>query len=213
MLFNTRKSVVPVTIMLLFGLLVSSCGSAEPTLDIDAQKTGFAQTADVQATQTAQAQPTATATPEPSPTFTATPEVTPTTEETEANVSTATPTQGASTGADAGAWLANDPPDNTVFSPGEAFTVTRTLENVGTSTWSTYYAIEFMSGDQMGAEDIVFLPYPAEPGTNVQVSVDFVAPESPGEKRSEWSLINANGDPFYSFYVIIEVSDAADGGS
>ena len=197
------------TVMVLFSLIISACSPSEPTLDIDAQKTGFAQTADFQASQTAQAQPTPTETPQPSPTFTATPEITATLDETITEPNTATPTQRVSTGNDAAVWLANDPPDNTVFSPGEEFTVTWTLENIGTTTWSSFYAIKFTSGDQMGAEDIVFLPYPAEPSTNVQVSVDFVAPESEGEKRSEWSLINANGDPFYSFYVIIEVSKTA----
>jgi hypothetical protein len=80
------------------------------------------------------------------------------------------------TGADSAAWRANDPPDNTVFKQGEEFTVTWTIENTGTSTWSTGYYIKFYSGEQMGAEDEIYLPYSVPPGTNVQISVLPPAP-------------------------------------
>ena len=208
---KTRKITITLIAILILGLTISACRPSEPEVDVDAQKTGFAQTAAVQSTMTAEAQPTATQTPEPTPTFTATPELTPTSDvtATQSQPATATPN---SSGTDAAAWLANDPPDNTDFSPGEEFTVTWTLENVGTSTWTMDYYIEFQTGEQMGAVDLVFLPYPVPPGTNVQVSVDFVAPESEGEKRSDWSLVNENDFAFYDFYVIIDVVEGSSGG-
>ncbi len=57
----------------------------------------------------------------------------------------------------------------------------------------------------MGAEDEIYLPYSVPPGTNVQISVDFVAPEATGTKQSDWVLKNANDKTFYSFYIIVEV--------
>ena len=179
---------------------MSACGAKEPTLDIDAQKTGFAQTAEAQAALTAQAQPTATKTPEA--TLTPTPTETP--------ISTATagpsPTTAPVSGNDVGQWRAQDPPDNTEFSPGEVFTVTWTIENTGTSTWTTGYYIESISGEPMDAGDKVYLPYNVPPGTSVQISVELKAPSAAGEYKSVWSLANANETVFYSnFYIVINV--------
>ncbi len=190
----------------LVSIFVTSCGANTPTIDVDAERTGFAQTANAQVTLTSQAQPTPTETPQPSPTFTATLEMSPTSTATTSSATTAAPVSGN----DAGVWIANDPPDNTVFASGESFTVTWTLENTGTSTWTTNYYIKFSSGEQMGAEDEVFLPYDVPPGTNVKVSVDFIAPENEGEKQSNWQLVNANDQSFYEFWVIVEVSKPAE---
>ena len=206
---SNKSKLFVLAALVLVSLILTACGNKEPEIDINAQKTSFAQTAEVQATMTAQAVPTETPTPEmtATPTATATTEVTP--EET-AFTPTATVSGGQTTpitinGNDAAAWRANDPVDNTVFAPGEKFTVTWTIENTGTSTWSTGYYISFLTGDQMGAEDEIYLPYSVPPGTNVQISVDFVAPDATGSKQSDWVLKNANGDTFYSFYIIVEV--------
>lgn len=206
-------------------LILTACGSGEPEVDVDAQRTSFAQTANAQATMTAEALPTSTPTQEPMPTATPTPEITPTLsgteaegenggeapteEETPAEPLPTSPTTG---GTNVARWMANDPPDNTNFAPGEAFTVTWTLENAGTSTWSTTYYIQFASGAQMGvAEDEkINLPYPVPPNTNVQISVDFVASDEPGEKRSNWKLYDSAGNAFYDFYIIIDVVPAGE---
>lgn len=218
-MMKTNRIFLLLTIIALSALILTACNSGEPEIDIDAQRTGFAQTADVQATMTAQAQPTATNTPEPSPTpsFTDTPEVTETPEGTETSEETttetpeATATQQASTGTDSAAWIAQDPPDNTEFTPGEEFTMTWSLENTGSSTWGTNYYIQFASGEEMGATDeMVYLPYPVPPGTSVQISVDLVAPGSTGEKQSNWRLYNNSNTSFYEFYIIIDVVENKD---
>lgn len=213
----TQKTSKIFTLLILFALsalIITACNSGEPEIDIDAQRTGFAQTADAQATMTAQAQPTATYTPEPSatPSFTATPEEsTETPEGTTTETPEATATQQTSSGNDAAAWIAQDPPDNTEFAPGEEFTITWTLENTGTSTWGTDYYIQFASGEEMGATDAeVYLPYPVPPGTSVQISVDLVAPRSAGEKQSNWRLYNNGNTSFYEFYIIIDVVEETD---
>ncbi len=207
---SIKSKLIVLTALVLVSLILTACGNKEPETDINAQKTSFAQTAEVQATMTAQAVPTETPTPE----ATATPTATATTEGTTVGIIyTSTPTGSAAnptatvsiSGNDAAAWRANDPVDNTVFAPGEEFTVTWTIENTGTSTWTTSYYISFASGEQMGAEDEIYLPYSVPPGTNVQISVDFVAPSSTGTKQSDWVLKNANGDTFYTFYIIVEV--------
>ena len=210
MAIKTKKLFTMLIFFTLSTLLITACTSGEPEIDIDAQRTGFAQTADSQATQTAQAIPTATNTPEPQPTatLTALPEITDTPEEeiTVSETPGATPTTQISGGEDAAAWIAQDPPDNTEFTPGQEFTVTWSLENTGTSTWSENYYIQFASGEAMGAgEEKIYLPYPVPPNTNAQLTVNLIAPESTGEKRSDWILVNSSDVPFYEFYVIIDV--------
>jgi hypothetical protein len=221
MIMKTNRIFSLLIFFALSALILTACNSGETEIDIDAQRTGFAQTADIQATMTAQAQPTATNTPEPSPTpsFTDTPEVTEalegTTTETSEESTTETPqataTQQASSGVDSAAWIAQDPPDNTEFTPGEEFTITWSLENTGSSTWGTNYYIQFASGEEMGATDEkVYLPYPVPPGTSVQISVDLVAPGSTGEKQSNWRLYNNSDKSFYEFYIIIDVVEDKD---
>jgi hypothetical protein len=219
MIMKTNRIFSLLIFFALSALILTACNTGEPEIDIDAQRTGFAQTADVQATMTAQAQPTATNTPEPSPTpsFTDTPEMTETPEGTETSEESttdtpqATATQQASSGTDSAAWIAQDPPDNTEFTPGEEFTITWSLENTGSSTWGTNYYIQFASGEEMGATDEkVYLPYPVPPGTSVQISVDLVAPGSTGEKQSNWRLYNSSDNSFYEFYIIIDVVEDKD---
>jgi len=206
---NTIRKFAFVIMIAILGTIISACGQSEPKIDVDAQRTGFAQTANVQATMTAEAQPTATQTLAPEPTLTSTPEVTPTsdvtTTPTEEEASAATATLGTIDGVDSARWLSNVPADKTDFNPGDAFTVTWTLENIGTTTWTTNYYIQFGSGTQMAPEEKVFLPYPVPPNKNVQISVNFTAPDELGEKQSGWKLFNDKENAFYDFYIIIDV--------
>ncbi|MDY6873271.1 MAG: NBR1-Ig-like domain-containing protein [Chloroflexota bacterium] len=200
------KQLLILAVLVIATTVVTACGPRATEVDIDMQKTGFAQTAEAQTSMTAAAIPTETPTPEVTPTATFT--LTPTAGTPTATATSTGPTATFSTGgADVAQWRANDPPDNTVFAPGEEFTVTWTLENTGTSTWTTGYYIQFYSGEQMDADDEVYLPYAVPPGTNVQISVDFIAPDSNGAKRSDWILKNANDETFYSFYIVIEVGE------
>ncbi len=209
MLRNTKRKLALVIIIAILSTMISACGQSEPKIDIDAQRTGFAQTANVQATMTAEAQPTATQTLAPAATLTPTSEYSPTSEETitstEEETLAATATLGTVEGVDSARWMSNVPADKTDFAPGEAFTVTWTLENIGTSTWTTNYYIQFASGTQMAADEKVFLPYPVPPNTNVQISVNFTATDETGEKQSGWKLFNNKDNAFYDFFIIVDV--------
>ena len=95
-------------------------------------------------------------------------------------------------------------PDGTKFKPGEHFTKTWRLKNVGTCTWHNY-ALVFDSGDQMGAPPSVAIPGTVAPGQEVDVSVDFIAPNTDGTYKSNWRLRDdkgvvfglTNGNPFW----------------
>jgi len=141
--------------------------------------------------------PSPTFTPEP--TATNTPIITPTdTDEGD------TPPAG---GVDRAQVIAQEPADNTSVQPGAAFTVTWTLENKGTTTWTVNYYIEHAFGESLGAEDKIFFWLPVPPETSLPLTVNLVAPETPGSKVSNWKLFNANGDAFYDFSITITVSE------
>jgi len=202
---NIRKYIILLALIILLGLTLSACRSTEPEFDINAQKTGFAQTADVQATLTSAAQPTATETPTPLPTATPTlePSNTPAHTPTEETDEDAPP----SNGNDQAQLIAQEPGDNASFQPGAAFTVTCTFENTGTSTWTVNYYIEHAFGEQLGAQDKVYFWLPVPPGTSLPLTVDLVAPEAPGSKVSNWKVFNADGEAFYDFSITITVAE------
>jgi hypothetical protein len=52
----------------------------------------------------------------------------------------------------------------------------------------------FKSGERMGAPDSVVVPA-AEPGTTVDISVDLVAPGTPGTYTNRWQLMMPDGTP------------------
>jgi hypothetical protein len=87
-------------------------------------------------------------------------------------------------------------PDGTNFTPNETFTKTWRLQNAGTTTWDTSYALVFVSGAQMGAPDSVALTSQVAPGQTVDITVNMTAPADPGSYRGFWNLRNPGGQFF-----------------
>lgn len=80
-------------------------------------------------------------------------------------------------------------PDNTVVSPGQAFTKTWRLTNAGTCTWNSAYQMFFDHGDSMGVPNNYTQPLTAgtvAPGQTVDVSVNLIAPMTPGTYTGYW---------------------------
>ncbi|MRR31220.1 hypothetical protein EG834_13060, partial [bacterium] len=96
-------------------------------------------------------------------------------------------------------------PDNTVMTPGQAFTKTWSIKNVGTCNWTTSYKVVFVSGTAMGG---VSTAIPAITSTHADnISVAMVAPLTKGTYTGTWILQNASGKTFgTSFTVVINVS-------
>lgn len=103
-------------------------------------------------------------------------------------------------------------PDGTEMTPGETFSKTWRLENVGTCTWTEEYAVTFFSGNSLSAQQVNYLPEEVEPGEVIDVTVDMEAPTTTGSYQSNWMLSNADGELFgigpngdAPFWVQIEV--------
>lgn len=105
-------------------------------------------------------------------------------------------------------------PDYTPIDPEAIFTKTWRLKNNTPVTWSAGYSIIFESGDQMGAPLSLPLPKSVAPNEFIDLSIEFTAPTTPGEYRSNWMLENNKGQKFgvgekgdSPFYLIIIVVD------
>ncbi len=109
-------------------------------------------------------------------------------------------------------------PDGTVVAPGQAFTKTWRVRNVGSCPWTTSYALVFVFGNTFGAAPVTaFSPstvsvLPVNPGQTADFSLNMVAPTVPGHYRSYWRFRNDDGVQFgvgsgmVTFFADINVS-------
>ena len=96
-------------------------------------------------------------------------------------------------------------PDGTIMTPGQNFTKTWRLKNVGTCTWTTSYAIVFSSGNSMNGPATQALTGNVNPGQTVDISANLTAPGSNGDYTGYWKLRDGSGVLFNQFYVQIKV--------
>jgi len=188
-------------LLLIFALLLAACGSSttpEPTPDVAAVRTSAASTVVSQFTLTAAVfTPTL---PPPPPTETQPQAPEPTATETESPVAQVTNAQGTTIAlCDKYAWDINtvdvNIPDNTAMTPGQDFTKTWLIKNIGNCAWGEGYKLIFSYGEKMAGEAQP-LTAAIAPGQEVQVSVNFKAPDLAGTYFSFWTLQNAKGVPF-----------------
>jgi len=103
-------------------------------------------------------------------------------------------------------------PDYSVMNPKESFVKTWRFENTGTCPWTDGYAIVFLSGEQMGGQSPTPIGQLVLPGEQVDISVNFTAPNSSSAYKSTWIFISDKGDNFGTgfeagnpFWVAIDV--------
>lgn len=87
-------------------------------------------------------------------------------------------------------------PDGTQFGPGATFTKTWRIKNVGTSTWTKDYVLEFALGANLASTNKVNLPGDVSPGATVDISVEMTAPTTAGAYTSLWQLKSPTGAKF-----------------
>lgn len=185
---------------ILFMMLVAACGAAnspeqEPTPDVAAIRTSAASTVISQFTLTA-----AVFTVPPSlPTETATPEATSVTSTaTTAAVAQVTNALGTTVAlCDSLSFVADvNVPDDTSMSPGQDFVKTWKVKNSGSCPWGAGYKLVYAGyADNMSGQ---FQPLSAvvQPGEEVEVSVQFKAPDAADQYLSAWQMSNPSGVTF-----------------
>jgi hypothetical protein len=185
---------------ILFMVLIAACGSPgtqaqEPTADVAAIRTSAASTVISQFTLTAAAftptpsQPTETSAPEPtnaSSTATGQPAV----QVTNALGTTVALCDSLSFVADVNV------PDDTSMSPGQDFVKTWRVKNSGSCPWGAGYKLVYAGyADDMSGQ---FQPLTGvvQPGQEVEVSVQFKAPDAVDQYLSAWQMSNPTGVTF-----------------
>ncbi len=87
-------------------------------------------------------------------------------------------------------------PDGTTMSPGQYFNKTWHLVNAGSCTWTQEYAIVWFSGETFGVQATQPLANIVNPGDAVEISLDMVAPRTPGQYQGYWKLLGPDGQLF-----------------
>ena len=195
--------------MLVATLAITACGSAnppqeqEPTPDVAVVRTSAASTVISQFTLTA-------AVFTPTPSLPAETDVSPTAstpDATDATGTTTTPTQPLAqvTNAqgttvalcDSMQFVADvSVPDNTNMAPGQDFLKTWRVKNTGSCPWGAGYGLVYaeyqdeMEGQPQPLTEVV------QPGQEVEISVQFTAPDEIGEYLSAWQMENPAGVTF-----------------
>ena len=188
-----------IALLLVCSLLLTACGSSppsEPTPDVAAVRTSAASTVISQFTLTAAV--FTPIVPSPIPAETDTPG--PTATATQPPVAQVTNAEGTTIAlCDKYAWdiatVDVNVPDNTVMSPGEDFTKTWLIKNIGSCAWGEGYKLIYSYGERMSGEAQP-LTAAIAPGQEVEVSVNFKAPDLAGTYFSFWTLQNALGVNF-----------------
>jgi hypothetical protein len=87
-------------------------------------------------------------------------------------------------------------PDDTTMSPGQDFVKTWRVKNAGSCPWGDGYELVYadyaneMSGQPQALTQVV------QPGQEVEVSIQFTAPDAIGEYLSAWQMSNPAGVTF-----------------
>ena len=180
-------------------LWLSACSPAAPTstptLDLNPVRTEVAGTVFAQVTRDLALTPSAT--PLPPPTATPPPTSTPSL--------TASPSPSAAATLSSGTqaallnqdqWVSQSIADDTLFAPGQTFTMTWRLKNTGASTWTAGYLLRFYSGSSFGAPKEITIGKEVLPGGEIDIAIAMKAPANPGDYRTDWVLSNENRTNF-----------------
>jgi hypothetical protein len=200
---GAMKTITTIGICLVMFLLAAcapSVPAGSPTPDLNPFRTEVAATVLAQVTMDLALTPSMTPVSRPTDTQAPTepPLSTPVQTETASLDSQATQTDGTpgEATADLAEWVSQSIADGTVFAPGESFTITWTLKNAGTSTWTPLYMLRFFSGNAFGATQEVFLDREVLPGETIDIAIPMISPTTLGEYRSDWVMANPSRSNF-----------------
>lgn len=87
-------------------------------------------------------------------------------------------------------------PDDSQLYPGEFFSKTWRLINIGSCSWTQNYAVVWFSGDNLGLVPVQSFSKEVPSGSFVDITVDMIAPLTPGTYQSNWKLRNHLGNLF-----------------
>ena len=105
--------------------------------------------------------------------------------------------------------ISQSPADATIMAPGTQFTMTWTLQNVGSQTWdentSDTVFLAAIGGTRLSSTDLIDLSGSVAPGASYTASVSMTAPSGTGQYGETWTIVE-NSTSFCQFYNLINVS-------
>jgi hypothetical protein len=99
-------------------------------------------------------------------------------------------------------------PDGKEIPPGRSFIKTWRMRNTGTCAWEAGTKLVFVSGEQMDGPASIPVE-PVAPNSGTQISVNLVAPNTPGTYRGDWQLQAPDGTRYGSVIYVTIVVPAA----
>jgi len=99
-------------------------------------------------------------------------------------------------------------PDGSVYQPGDTFTKSWVIRNIGTCDWTTDYRFVFEEGDQMDGSSSMKLNHVVEPGDTYTFEVDLTAPAGSGDYTGVWRIKSDDGEKLGKYWVKITVGPA-----
>jgi hypothetical protein len=194
-------AILPILGTLIFSACKASTLEATSTLSVEAVQTSAVSTFVAGLTEVALALPTNT------PTNTST------------ETATSTPTRGAPTATESprlptvscyGLIYISDVtiPDNTPMVPGQTFTKTWLVRNMGSCNWDEGFEFASTGGNAMSGIAFV-LESAVTPGEDIEISIDMTAPDGIGTVRGNWRMSTTTGTFFgEELFVIIDLGNA-----
>ncbi|CBI14950.3 unnamed protein product, partial [Vitis vinifera] len=100
--------------------------------------------------------------------------------------------------------------DGTVMAPSIPFTKTWRMRNTGNAVWARGTRLVWIGGDRFSEKDSVEICRDCVPiGEELEISVDFTAPEFPGRYISYWRMAAPSGQTFgQRVWVLIQVDSS-----
>lgn len=87
-------------------------------------------------------------------------------------------------------------PDNTIMTPGQEFIKTWKVKNTGSCPWGAGYVLAYAGYSNQMSGQFIALTEVIQPGQEVELSVQFEAPDAAGEYLSAWTMRNPSGVVF-----------------
>ncbi len=101
----------------------------------------------------------------------------------------------------------SEPHDDTVFGPGQTFTKSWTLQNIGTTTWDPY-GYRVANTTNLFGPALLRLGGEVAPGAQVEVQGNFLVPTEPGTYQDVYQMEGPEGLFGEQFWVRIVVSES-----
>ncbi|NMC80111.1 MAG: hypothetical protein GYA59_12180 [Chloroflexi bacterium] len=107
---------------------------------------------------------------------------------------------------DAAQWAYNVPADGSSVSAGEEFMLEIGISNIGSTTWTTDYTLQYVGGTQLSGITVFNLENETKPGEKGVFNIWARAPGDLGQHSTYFNFFNGSGTYIYQVYFAFNVN-------